>query len=252
MSIVLVGCGTMGAALKTALEKSITIHVIQPGKNGYLNSLEEVKDITSVQAILFAVKPSVLVTIYKDYKVFIEAWDPIVISLCAGAPLSFFRSVTPAARLCRAMPNLAALINKSMTGLFGDNLGEKDKQFVERLFCTAGEYVWLECEDELDAFTAICSSGIGFYCKFIESLSLAAQKQGFDTKQADFFALKTFHGVADLLKDETLTPTLLKEKVASPQGTTQAGLNALGGFLDNLLNTTIDASIKRAHELKKG
>ena len=101
--------------------------------------------------------------------------------------------------------------------------------------------------------TALAGSGPAFVFRFIDALADAGRKQGLDAEQAQRFALAMVQASAQLAGASRYSPGELAQQVASPGGTTQAGLDILddGAAMQNLVDATIDAAAKRSADMAK-
>lgn len=180
--------------------------------------------------------------------------DALVISIAAGIPLSSITSALPGnKRLVRAMPNLPAQVGAGMTVGYADpnGLSPADREETASLFEALGRFLWLASENEVDAATAISGSGPGFVFAFAEYLAKGGEAVGLSPEVAAELARQTIIGAGQLLAVDGRPPFKLKAAVASPGGTTQAGLavlEATDGLPACVLAAT-SAAAKRANEL---
>jgi len=113
-----------------------------------------------------------------------------------------------------------------------------------------GSTVWASSEEQMDAVTAISGSGPAYVFHFIEALEAAGRKLGFEAADARKLALDTVLGAARLAAGAEDSPALLRQKVTSPGGTTEAALASLAtaGWHDTLV-TAVMAAAARGREL---
>lgn len=246
-NILLVGYGTMGGALKRALEPYYSFKIIQPNREGCYNTVQDLPKDYFPDIVLWAVKPQILPHIIQDYAYLVEA-KTFFISVAAGLCLNFFQKhLGKTAHIVRAMPNLAIEYGFGITGLL--TVFEEDKKKVEDLFKTTGLTLFVENDTQLDSITALCGSGPAFFFRFIESFEKAAQNLNFSPQISSLLAHQTMQSAAALLRESKKNATDLKEKVTSPHGTTFAGLTILSKDIDSLVDNTIQAAFRRAQEI---
>jgi pyrroline-5-carboxylate reductase len=87
---------------------------------------------------------------------------------------------------------------------------------------------------------------------FIEALADAGVKMGLARDVARLLAVQTVLGAAKMVLESERHPAELKDMVASPGGTTIAGLHALeSGGLRGTLMEAVEAATIRSRELGK-
>jgi len=163
------------------------------------------------------------------------------------------------------MPNLPAKVGEGMIGITkGKHANDIDLSFVQGLFNRLGKTLIVE-EKLMDAITAVSGSGPGFLYElinniprvewdkfikdqFIPKLSYAAVQIGFTAEQSRLLAETTAMGSMSLLHISKVPAAILKVRVTSRGGTTEAGLSALDGRIGNL-ELAVRAALKRAEEL---
>lgn len=152
----------------------------------------------------------------------------LVISIAAGlrtADLS--RWMGGHSRVVRCMPNTPALIGAGVTGLYADpSVDHEGRETAEKILSAAGRTLWVKEEGQMDAITAISGSGPGYVFYFIEALEKAALDFGFDAATARTLAVETFVGSARLAEASPESAAVLRERVTSKGGTTEAALNS--------------------------
>ena len=152
---------------------------------------------------------------------------PLLISVLAGIRLARLEALFPAHRCVRAVPNTPCLVGAGLTGLsLGRGVTAEQRQEVLGLFAAVGEVLELP-EAQLDSFLALTSSGPAFLALVSEALADGAVAAGLPRGLAAHLAHRTLAGTAELLRAKELHPGQLKDMVASPAGTTVAGLREL-------------------------
>ena len=156
------------------------------------------------------------------------------------------------ARVVRAMPNQALRQNEGVTAICGGPGATKTDLEATRKIFSAGGHVLEVDEEQMDAVTALSGSGPAFMAKWAEELADAAVRAGVSPKVAVELAARTMLGTATILVREGIKPGELCAAVASPGGTTEAGLKAMQPGLKALAEKATIAAIQRAKELARG
>jgi pyrroline-5-carboxylate reductase len=176
-----------------------------------------------------------------------------LISIAAGVRTSTLEGILrKKVAVVRVMPNTPALIGQGMAVVSRGRYAKKShEQTALKLFRSVGKAIALP-ENMIDAVTAISGSGPAYVFFLIEALAAAGQKAGLSRAIALTLALETAAGAARmavLSKDE---PKLLREKVTSKGGTTQAALRVLEskGF-KKIMAQAVLAAKKRSGQLSR-
>ena len=180
----------------------------------------------------------------------------LVISIAAGLRMADLgrwlgAAGRPYARLVRVMPNTPALIGAGVTGLYADpSVDAAGREAAGRILGAVGSTVWAGAEAQMDAVTAISGSGPAYVFHFIEALESAGRSLGFDEAGARRLAIDTVLGAAKLAADSEDAPAVLRQKVTSKGGTTEAALASLAaaGWHDALV-AAVAAAEARGREL---
>ncbi len=183
--------------------------------------------ILDVDLLLLAVKPQQMRQAIAPLAGSLR--QQLVVSIAAGIRMGDLkRWLGGYARLVRAMPNTPALIGAGITGLCADvEVNPLEKAAAQSVLEAVGEVVWIDDESRMDAVTAVSGSGPAYVFYFIEALEEAAGKLGLDAATARRLALATVQGAARLAIDSDASPTLLRQRVTSKGGTTEAALASL-------------------------
>ena len=172
----------------------------------------------------------------------------LIISIAAGITLaSLGRWLGGYSRLVRAMPNTPALIGEGVTGLYAvpSHISDADRLHAEAILGAVGATVWISDADKMDAVTAVSGSGPAYVFYFMEALEQAAQELGLAQETARKLALHTFTGAAKLAGSSADPVAVLRERVTSKGGTTEAALRSMAG---DRVKEAIIRAIKAAHE----
>ncbi len=255
--ILLVGCGNMaGAMLQGWLAGGHSperFTVADPAKREMpagVRSLEAIPSHGDFDAILLGVKPQLLSEVAANVEP-LAGPGTVVLSILAGVELAVLADSFPRARgLVRIMPNLAAALGKSPIALAERGLDGRGRLAVLELLDPLGTPEWID-EAEFDLVTALAGSGPAFVYRFIDALAVAAADLGLDEAKARRLSLAMVDGAAALAASSPHDPGELARRVASPGGTTQAGLDALDEdeALVRLLEKTLRAARDRGAEM---
>jgi pyrroline-5-carboxylate reductase len=215
--------------------------------------LRELPKGAAFDVILIGVKPQLLAEVAPAIAPFARG-GTTVLSMLAGVELATLAARFPdACGLVRLMPNLAAAIGKAPVALAGRGLDEARKAEVTALMTLLGTPEWLADEGLFDLVTALAGSGPGFVYRFIDALASGAVALGLDAGQAQRLALATVEGASLLASASPHSPGELARRVASPGGTTQAGLDVLDhdAALARLIEATLRAERDRGAEMAR-
>jgi pyrroline-5-carboxylate reductase len=237
MKITFLGGGNMAVALIGGLKKhgysAAGIQVVEPveAARERLTEAFGVRCAPAVDAAALNCEALVLAVKPQQMR---EAVAPLagrlagqlVISIAAGLRLADMgRWLGGHRRLVRTMPNTPALVGAGITGLCADpSVDAEGRQSAERILAAVGRTVWIDDEVQMDAVTAVSGSGPAYVFYFIEALAGAAMAQGLSPEAARLLAVETFIGAARLAGDSTEPLAVLRQRVTSKGGTTEAAL----------------------------
>ncbi|WP_041657589.1 pyrroline-5-carboxylate reductase [Azoarcus sp. KH32C] len=172
----------------------------------------------------------------------------VVVSIAAGLRIADMgRWLGGYSRIVRAMPNTPALIGAGVTGLYADpSVEAAGREAAERVLAAVGTTAWIGDEAQMDAVTAVSGSGPAYVFHFIEALEAAGASLGFDGATARRLAIDTVLGAAKLAADSEESPAVLRERVTSKGGTTEAALKSLAesGFFDAIVRAVAAAEVR--------
>jgi pyrroline-5-carboxylate reductase len=199
--------------------------------------------------LVLAVKPQMMPDILAELRSVVTAHH-LVISIAAGITLRQLSGLGAEMRLIRVMPNTPCLVGASASAFSrGSAATAEDAALVQRILSAVGIAFELP-EPLLDAVTGLSGSGPAFVAVMIEALSDGGVRMGLPRDVATSLAAQTVLGTAKMVVDAGLHPATIKDMVASPGGTTIAGLHAMerGGVRAALMDT-VEAATQRAVEL---
>ncbi|HYV38985.1 MAG TPA: pyrroline-5-carboxylate reductase [Gemmataceae bacterium] len=204
------------------------------------------------EVVFLAVKPQMLTPVLKEIQPILGP-KHLVVSFVAGVTLAQLTvGLGPSIRIIRVMPNTPSLVGACAAAISpGTAATSEDAQLVEKMFKAIGVAFRLP-EKLLDAVTGLSGSGPAYIAVIIEALSDGGVRMGLPRDVSTALAAQTVMGSAKMVLDADLHPGLLKDMVASPGGTTIAGLHALErGGLRAALMDAVEAATRRAEELGK-
>jgi pyrroline-5-carboxylate reductase len=202
--------------------------------------------------VVLAVKPQNMAELLSEVRSALEA-KHLLISIAAGITIQQIANAVGAdKRIIRVMPNTPCLVGASASAFAASaQASAADVQLMERLLQSVGRAVQVP-EKLLDAVTGLSGSGPAFVAVMIEALADGGVRMGLPRDLATLLAAQTLLGSAKMLLETGLHPGQLKDMVASPAGTTIAGLYALErGGLRAALMDAVEAATLRAVELGK-
>lgn len=265
--LIFIGGGNMAQALiegligsKKMLAHSIRFTEILAQRREYLthklgvqsfsNNLEGV---SWADIVLFAVKPQNINTVLAELKPLSLA-NKLFISIAAGVPIRRFEEMLGQnVHVIRTMPNMPALVRKGISGISrGSFAASDDENLAVQIMSAVGEVVQLP-ENLLDALTAISGSGPAYFFYFMEALFEAGIELGLDPQVSSKLVECTALGAGHLIQSTQEKAEVLRKKVTSPGGTTEAAIRVFEeNHLKDILIKAVHAAEKRSKELQKG
>lgn len=199
--------------------------------------------------VVLAVKPQMMDDVLRGIRDVLT--KQLVISVAAGITLGRMRDrCGSAARMIRAMPNTPAMVGEGITALaIGPNVEEEATDCAGEIFRSVGRVVTIQ-ESLMDAVTGLSGSGPAYVFLMIEAMTDGGVKMGLPRDTASLLAAQTVLGAARMVLETGQHPARLKDQVASPGGTTIAGLHRLEqGGVRAILIDAIETATKRSQEL---
>jgi pyrroline-5-carboxylate reductase len=176
--------------------------------------------------------------------------ETIVLSLLAGVEAATLRSRFLRARsIVRANPNLPVSIRRGVIALYSDDADDALRGQLSEIAAALGYAMWTSSEAALGAIGSVAGSGPAYVARFIGALAKAGVRNGLPESTAQTVAVETVLGTAWMAAASRETMEAIVARVASPNGTTLAGLAVLDPHLDNLIASTIEAAARRGTEL---
>lgn len=206
--------------------------------------------VAEAEILVLAVKPQQVAAVLQELKPHLNARH-LLISIAAGIRASTLaQGLGDSVRLVRVMPNTPCLVGQSASGYcLGPRATVADGRLVAQLLESVGKAFAVD-EKLLDAVTGLSGSGPAFVYLMVEALSDGGVRMGLPRDVALALAAQTVRGAAEMVLATGEHPAVLKDRVASPGGTTIAGLQALeAGGLRGTLMAAVEAATRRSIEL---
>lgn len=261
MKIGFIGVGGMAQAIiggllraKTFASSDIIVHShrqesYQPYAQAH--GLQTADSNTAVAAaselVVLAVTPNVAVSVLQEISGELADGTRTLISIVAGLSLGDMANVVGKnVPILRTLPNVNVEVGAGMTAVAAnEQLTGESLTAALRVFDTIGSTTKL-AEDQFGVFSALAGSSPAYIDFFIDSLSRAGVKHGLSKEQATQIAAQATLGSAKMVLESDKIPFALIDQVASPGGSTVAGLLAMeeAGLMTAVVKG-IDATIKR-------
>lgn len=256
--IAFIGAGSMAEALIAGIIKSKVLESTQIVVTNRANEvrLKDLSNLYNVQttqdtkeavesadAIFLAMKPKDVSKALAEIKAFLSD-EQVIISVLAGIPTTFItEQLGWNLSVIRAMPNTSATIGYSATALTGGEfVREEQMNLVAELFETVGTVTIVD-EEQMHVVTAISGSGPAYFYYVVEAMEEAAQKGGLNERDAKELINQTILGAAQMLQQGIEGPAALRQRITSPGGTTESGINALA---KHRVKEGFEAAVKQA------
>ena len=224
---------------------------------------DNIKLFSECDVVIFAVKPQqidqVLSQIAKQ-----EGYNipnrKVIVSIAAGIPLRkiedlLYTSIDEKSRerlpIIRVMPNTPALVLAGISGMSANRYASaEDVSNIRTILEATGKVIEFK-EEELDAVTALSGSGPAYVFYLIESMIEGGIDAGLDPGDAAVLTITTLKGALALMEQQNESPELLRRRVTSPGGTTEAAFKVLENnrVKENIIEA-IAAAAKRSKELR--
>ena len=252
----LVGCGNMAGAMvegwRAAGVDFSGVTVIRPS-GASVEGLRTVTNFPDEQPrfVMLGFKPQKLDEVAPGLEPHIGN-QSIVVSMLAGVTAATLRERFPRAKaIVRIMPNLPVRQRRGVTPLFSNDSDADAKRIVEELMLLLGMAPWCSDERQIGTIGAISASGPAYIARFAEALGRAGARRGIEPGLAQAVAGQTLVGTGAFAAATGASMAEIARRVASPGGTTEAGLSVLDAAegLKALADQVIDATLRRVDEL---
>jgi len=264
-----IGGGNMAQALiegvlKATLykPKNVWVSDVRPDRLNELKtrySIQITSDNTELTAqadiIVLSVKPQVMGDVLTRIAGTLKK-DAVVISIAAGITTDAIKANLGDVQVIRVMPNTPALIGAGASGLYNANASEEGLNAAMAVLSSVGRVAVVENEGLMDAVTAVSGSGPAYFFLLMEEMIKAGVELGLTEETAKTLVLQTAKGaalLAESAQQQGETPDILRKKVTSPGGTTEAALKVMNeNKLGEIVSKALTAARNRGRELSKG
>jgi pyrroline-5-carboxylate reductase len=264
-TVAILGVGVMGSTLLAGLLRSgrdaadlaITGRNVERAeelaKTHGVRLMSNVDAAVDADTLVLVVKPQDMDGLLAEISDHVRP-GALVVSLAAGITTGFLEERLPSGTaVVRVMPNTPALVDEGMAAISpGKHCDEGHLNEAEELLRSCGKVLRIP-EKHLDAVTAISGSGPAYIFYVVEAMIEAGVLLGMPRATSTDLVVQTLYGAATMLKETGQHPTVLREQVSSPGGTTMAALRQLDDHkVRAAFVTAMEAAAKRSKELASG
>ena len=264
-TVAILGAGVMGETLLSGLVRSgrsaadLVVTTRRPERAQELVERYGVRAMSNTEAaeaadtLVLVVKPQDMAGLVEEIRDHVQPGN-LVVSLAAGIPTSFLESRLPeGVAVVRVMPNTPALVDQGMAAISGGRSADAPHLAeAAELLRSCGRVVEV-AEKHQDAVTAISGSGPAYIFYVVEAMIEAGVVLGLPRPTATELVVQTLFGAATMIRETGQHPTVLREQVTSPGGTTASALRTLDDHkVRAAFISAMEAAARRSHELASG
>ena len=240
------GLVSKAVVVKPSLANAISNSIVE-----HVTTVQEIPAGFMPDMVILAVKPQTLGEILPSYRHYAPATP--FLSIAAGKTLAYFaRHLGADAPVIRTMPNLPATVRRSVTGcVASDVVTQAQRDMATALMQAVGTVHWIE-EGQIDALTAVSGCGPAYVFLLQEVMQKAGEALGLEPELGwASLARETITGTGILLDGSPEDAAILRQRVTSKGGTTEAAVAVLqqDDALGQLFKNALAAAAKRAGEL---
>src|SRR6478609_5434902 len=262
MTVAIIGAGVMGETLLSGLirgghdVKDLVVGEKRPERATELREkyavtvVDNLADAAHADTVALVVKPQDMGEVLAEIAPHV-APGQLVVSLAAGITTDYIEKHLPdGIAVVRVMPNTPALVDEGMAAISpGTHCDEEHLARAEGMLKVTGRVVRVP-ESQQDAVTAISGSGPAYLFFVVEAMIEAGVHLGLPRSTATELVVQTVVGSAKLLRETGEHPTVLREQVTSPGGTTAAAIRELESHrVRAAFMTAMEAARNRSREL---
>jgi pyrroline-5-carboxylate reductase len=263
--VAILGAGVMGETLLSGLlragrsardvvitERRADRAAELAGKYG-VKVLDNAEAAAAADTVVLGVKPQDIAALLLEIRDVVGP-DTLVVSIAAGITAAFVEQrLTEGVPVVRVMPNTPALVDEGMAAISpGSHCDAEHLHRAQALLSATGKVIQVP-EYHQDAVTAISGSGPAYIFYVVEAMVEAGVLLGLPRMTSTELVVQTLYGAATMLKETGTHPTVLREQVSSPAGTTVAALRQLDDHkVRAAFLTAMEAARNRSRELSSG
>lgn len=240
VKIAIIGCGNLGASIANGLltipgfdpenlilTKRSTSSLSEYQQRGAIILSDNLQAVQMADLVILGVKPYNVTPILNEILPGIDPERHSIISLATGITLSeMYQVLKPETIAFRAMPNIAADIQESVTCICSQNANKEQVELVTSLFNSIGFTIPID-ENLMEAATVLGACGIAYVLRFMRAMIQGGIQIGFDSVTASKIVNQTVKGAAELMIQKNIHPEAAIDKVTTPKGCTIVGLNEM-------------------------
>jgi len=260
--VAVIGAGAIGSAVARNLARSsrgdrviatdVRVELLEDLKKAGVDvTIDNRRAAKEADVIILCVKPRDARYVIEEIRS--EVKDKLVISVAAAISLKLLRKAAPEARLVRAMPNLAVLVQESFTAYCASpEVTGEDKVVAERLLGMLGKVVEID-ETQMDAITALSGCSPAYLSVVIEALVRAGVSVGLPKDLALAASAQTMIGTGRLILDAQKEPSEIRAVVATPGGVTEEGLKEMSKYpVEQAFISAVKVGIEKSKSITEG
>lgn len=262
--IAFIGGGNMAQAMIAGYIKSgvpaTNILVCTPSPETRLNLVEKFginvaeKNTFSVHfadVIFLAVKPKLTAYVCRELSAALKASgeQKLLVSMAAGMTLDYLRSqLDQTAKVAVIMPNLPTAQGEGVIGVIADDsIPKAEREMLGELIGLLGLTMWLDSQEQLHNIVAASGSAPAYIFLFLEAMVESATKLGLTRKQANAAVIQTGLGAINMAAESEMDFKALREKVTSPNGTTEQAINNFkSNNIEQIVHEAMSSAAKRS------
>lgn len=263
--IAFIGAGNMNSAIISGLikqgycaeqimvtnpspEKRLALHE----KLGVLHTSNNIEAANFADYIVLGVKPYLITQVCQEISQQADISSKCFISVAAGCTVAQMQTaLAKPSAIIRTMPNTPAQLGLGVTGMYSSSgVNQEQKKIAQELMSSVGIVKWLASEDEIDHIIAVSGSGPAYFFLFMEAMEKQAQALGFSAQESRELVQQTALGAAQMVMNNQIPISQLRENVTSKGGTTQAAIQSFNNDgLEQIVTNAMNCALHRAKEM---